>query len=92
MKRGVNMPKNRLLSALIILSVLCISQQALGEVSTIGIWETGAFHNKELGDDRLLVVIAHADFTWYGTVGLSSMTYGGQAMAKGTSDLMKSCH
>jgi len=74
----------RLLSVVILLTIIVSAQQAFGEASIIGSWVTGSSHTKESGSDRLLVVIGHAESGWYQTPSLSNVTYGGQAMTKVT--------
>jgi len=50
------------------------------DIEILGSWETGTSHAKEDGYSRGLIFIAHAERN--GTISLSSVTYGGQAMTK----------
>ncbi|MBN1392762.1 MAG: right-handed parallel beta-helix repeat-containing protein [Sedimentisphaerales bacterium] len=49
-------------------------------VEIIGSWGTGLTHAKESGNNRVLILIAHAEEN--GTTTLNSVTYGGQSMTK----------
>jgi glucuronoarabinoxylan endo-1,4-beta-xylanase len=52
-----------------------------GDVEIIGSWEEDLSHTKESGDNRALIFIAHVEDD-DGDPNLSSVTYGGQPMAK----------
>jgi hypothetical protein len=50
------------------------------DINIIGSWLTGTTHAKESGANRALIFIAHAEYT--GSMNLTGVTYGGQAMTK----------
>ncbi|MBN1391354.1 MAG: hypothetical protein JW947_00970, partial [Sedimentisphaerales bacterium] len=49
-------------------------------ITLLGSWVTGTSHTKESGGNRALIFIAHGERA--GTMNLSGVTYGGQAMTK----------
>jgi hypothetical protein len=49
-------------------------------VAILGSWATGTSHTKEAGTNRALIFIAYGERT--GTMNLSAVRYGGQAMTK----------
>ena len=50
------------------------------DIEILGSWVSGTTHAKEPGTNRVLIFIAHAEST--GSMNLSSVTYGDQAMTK----------
>jgi hypothetical protein len=49
-------------------------------ITLLGSWATGLSHTKESGGNRALIFIAHGEMD--GTMNLTGVTYGGQAMTK----------
>jgi O-glycosyl hydrolase len=62
-------------------STLSATTTAAGaNVAILGSWATGTSHTKEAGTNRALIFIAYGERT--GTMNLSAVRYGGQAMTK----------
>lgn len=68
------------LLSLILIAVICLSQPALSKVEILGSGVIGLTHAKESGPNRALIFFAHGETD--GTMNLTSVTYGGQAMTK----------
>lgn len=66
--------------AVFLLTVAGLSQPAFSQVDIIGEWQTGTSHEKESGTSGALIFIAHGEMD--GTMNLTAVTYGGQAMTK----------
>jgi uncharacterized protein YjdB len=49
-------------------------------INLLGSWVIGTTHAKETGTNRVLIFIAHAEYT--ASMNLNAVTYGGQAMTK----------
>jgi hypothetical protein len=65
---------------MLLVSGLIASPAGAATINMLGSWVTGTTHAKETGTDRALIFIAHGERT--GTMNLSAVTYGGQAMTK----------
>ena len=84
MKSQANQQKKKVrkisFMAVLTLLVLGLSQPALSQVAKLGNWQTGTYHTKESGTDRVLIFIAHGEMD--GTMNLNAVAYGGQSMTK----------
>jgi hypothetical protein len=68
----------RLAAALMV--CLSLAQPAFSEVDILGSWVTGLTHAKEAGSNRVLILIAQAEYT--SSPNLSGVTYDGRPMSK----------
>lgn len=68
------------LTSTVLMTLLCLSEPAFGQVGIIGTWQTGTSHVKESGANRALIFFAHGERTT--SMNLGAVTYGGQAMVK----------